>query len=58
MSIYTNSMTGNSGSSTDANTTNTEVQRVRIDFVSPDLYPRYLFLGFTPDNTATDGFDY
>ena len=35
-----------------------EIQRVRIDFVSPDKYTRHLLLAFTPDNAATDGFDY
>ena len=54
MSIYTNSMAGNS----ETNTTSTQVQRVRIDFISPDGYTRHLLLGFTPDNAATDGFDY
>ena len=58
MSIYTNSMTGNIESRQETNTTNTEVQRVRIDFISPDGYTRHLLLGFTPDNAATDGFDY
>ena len=57
ISIYTNSIANNSETNT-TNTTSTEVQRVRIDFVSPDLYTRHLLLGFTPDNAATDGFDY
>ena len=35
-----------------------QIQRVRIDFVSPDKYTRHLLLAFTPDNAATDGFDY
>jgi len=35
-----------------------QIQRVRIDFVSPDKYTRHLLLSFTPDNSATDGFDY
>src|SRR5690606_3236631 len=33
------------------------VQRVRIDFTSPDGYVRHLLLGFTND-IATDGFDF
>ena len=35
-----------------------EVQRVRIDFENPDGYTRHLLLGFTPDDSATDDFDY
>ena len=54
ISIHTNSMSNNS----ETNTTSTQVQRVRIDFVSPDGYTRHLLLGFTPDDAATDGFDY
>jgi hypothetical protein len=36
----------------------TEVQRVRLDFVTPTGFTRHLLLGFTPDNAATDGVDY
>ena len=38
--------------------TNTQVQRVRIDVTTALGYTRHLLLGFTPDNAATDGFDY
>ena len=31
------------------------MQRVRIDFESPNGYVRPLLLGFTTDNAATDG---
>ncbi len=34
------------------------IQRVRIDFTMPNGFVRHLLLGFTPDNTATDGVDY
>lgn len=34
------------------------IQRVRVDFETPLGYTRQLLLGFTPDNAATDGFDY
>ncbi|MBR9915438.1 MAG: T9SS type A sorting domain-containing protein [Algicola sp.] len=34
------------------------IQRVRIDVTTPNGYTRHLLLGFTPDNTASDGFDY
>ena len=34
------------------------MQRVRIDFESPNGYVRPLLLGFTTDNSATDGVDY
>lgn len=34
------------------------MQRIRIDFESPNGYVRPLLLGFTTDNTATDGVDY
>lgn len=35
-----------------------DIQRVRIDFETPMGFVRHLLLGFTPDNSATDGFDY
>lgn len=35
-----------------------QVQRVRIEFVSPTGYIRPLLLGFDPTNTATDGVDF
>ena len=35
-----------------------DIQRVRIDFTSPSGAVRQILLGFTPDNSATDGFDY
>jgi len=35
-----------------------DIQRVRIDFETPDGCSRQLLLGFTPNNAATDGFDY
>ena len=34
------------------------VQRVRLDFTAPDGAVRQILLGFTSDNSATDGFDY
>ncbi|UKM66455.2 hypothetical protein GSB9_03045 [Flavobacteriaceae bacterium GSB9] len=34
------------------------IQRVRIDFTMPNGYVRHLLLGFTLDDTATDGVDY
>ena len=36
----------------------TEIQRVRIYFTSPTGLVRYLLLGFTSDDSATDGFDF
>jgi hypothetical protein len=35
-----------------------DIQRVRLQFSSDDGLIRPLLLGFTPDNAATDGFDY
>lgn len=35
-----------------------DIQRVRVNFTTPTGYTRYLLLGFTPDNAATDAFDY
>ncbi len=35
-----------------------DIQRVRVNFTSPTGHTRYLLLGFTPDNSATDEFDY
>ena len=37
---------------------NSEIKRVRIDVETPLGYVRHLLIGFTPDNAATDGFDY
>ncbi|WP_242121691.1 hypothetical protein [Aestuariivivens sediminicola] len=48
-----------------ANTTNgnttfnsADPQLLRIDFTMPNGYVRHLAIGFTPDNVATDGYDY
>nr|WP_321234059.1 T9SS type A sorting domain-containing protein [uncultured Psychroserpens sp.] len=41
-----------------SSTTSTQVQRVRIDITTSMGYTRHLLLGFTPDNAASDGFDY
>lgn len=35
-----------------------QIQRVRINFQGPDLGIRQLLIGFTPDDSATDNFDY
>lgn len=35
-----------------------DIQRVRIDITTPLGYTRHLLLGFTTDDSATDGFDY
>ena len=35
-----------------------EIQRVRLDFVTPLDYTRHLLLSFTSDNSASDGVDY
>ncbi len=43
---------------TDSPSTNSPIQRVRIDITTPTGYTRHLLLGFTQDNAATDGFDY
>ena len=45
---FTNDNTQNNGA----------IQRVRLDVTTPTGYVRHLLLGFTPDNSATDGFDY
>ena len=37
---------------------NNQIQRVRIAVETPMGYTRHLLIGFTPDNAATDGFDY
>lgn len=41
-----------------AESINSPIQRVRIDFTTPTGYVRHLLLAFTPDNAATDGVDY
>jgi len=35
-----------------------EIQRVRLNFTAPDSSVRQILLAFTPDNSATDDFDY
>ncbi|NNF82401.1 MAG: hypothetical protein HKM99_06625 [Flavobacteriaceae bacterium] len=35
-----------------------QIKRVRLNFHSPENLNRELLLGFTPNNEATDGFDY
>ena len=40
------------------NTSQAQVQRVRLAFESPTGYVRPLLLGFDPTNTATDGVDF
>jgi hypothetical protein len=35
-----------------------EIQRVRVDFKTPNDFIRHLLLGFTPDNAANDGYNY
>lgn len=40
------------------NTVASPIQRVRLRFSSEDGLRRPLLLGFTPDNAASDGFDY
>ena len=35
-----------------------EIQRVRLNLETPSGYMRQLLLGFTPDNAATDSYDY
>jgi len=42
----------------DSPSTNSPIQRVRIDITTPMGFTRHLLLGFTQDNAATDGFDY
>lgn len=39
-------------------TSSNPIQRVRIDVITTMGYTRHLLLGFTSNNTATDGFDY
>ncbi|MEO5789536.1 T9SS type A sorting domain-containing protein, partial [Gelidibacter sp.] len=35
-----------------------DIQRLRLEFKTPEGAIRYLLLGFTPDDAATDGIDY
>lgn len=35
-----------------------DIQRVRISFIASDGFTRFLLLGFTPDNAASDAVDY
>lgn len=52
--LETNGGSKNSGAAYSA----TEIQRVRIYFTSPTGLVRYLLLGFTSDDSATDDFDF
>ncbi|MEZ4856809.1 MAG: LamG-like jellyroll fold domain-containing protein [Gelidibacter sp.] len=49
---YNNSTDGEGDSIVDS------IQRVRLAFTTPEGAKRPLLLAFTPDNAATDGFDY
>ncbi|MGE5944185.1 MAG: hypothetical protein ACM31G_07595 [Flavobacteriales bacterium] len=42
----------------EALTTSSNIQRVRIDFTMPDGYVRHLLFAFTKDNSAGDNYDY
>jgi len=42
----------------ESNNRSTEIQRVRINLETPTGYVRQLLLGFTPDNSASDDYDY
>ncbi|WP_338733415.1 HYR-like domain-containing protein [Mangrovimonas cancribranchiae] len=48
----------NSNNQTEDTTDSNAIKRVRLEFISPEGAVRPLLLGFTPDNTATNGFDY
>jgi hypothetical protein len=48
----------NSSSSLTNNSTTDDIQRVRLSFKTPEGASRYLLLGFTPNNEASDAFDY
>ncbi|WP_223549138.1 T9SS type A sorting domain-containing protein [Aestuariivivens sp. NBU2969] len=50
--------TNNANNSKNSSSTSTEIQRVRIYFTSPNGIIRYLLLGFTSDDSASDGFDF
>ena len=43
---------------TNRDTAEDSIQRVRLEFISPDEYSRLLLLGFVPNGEATDGIDY
>ncbi|WP_370480195.1 hypothetical protein [Tamlana flava] len=43
---------------TEATFSNSEIQRVRIYFTTPNGFVRYLLLSFTSDGIASDGFDF
>lgn len=47
-----------SSQTTEEGTRNNEIKRVRLDVTLPLGYTRHLLLGFTPDNSASDDFDY
>ena len=34
------------------------IEKIQIDFTMPTGYVRHLLMGFTPDNVASDGYDY
>jgi hypothetical protein len=48
----------NGSSSLTNNSTTDDIQRVRLSFKTPEGASRYLLLGFTPNNEASDAFDY
>lgn len=48
----------NTGTNAKNTSENYTIQRVRVDFTSPDGYVRHLLLGFTTNDAATDDFDF
>lgn len=51
-------MAGTSSKTTDTETDEDPIQRVRINFIAPNAAVRPLLLAFVPNNQATDGVDY
>ena len=56
--VFSNGIAKNSSYITKTTANYTDPQLLRIDFTMPNGYIRHLVIGFTPDDAATDGYDY
>lgn len=56
--VFTNGTAKNHNASNNLSVNNTDPQLLRIDFTMPNGFIRHLVIGFMPDNTATDDYDY
>lgn len=56
--IFLNGFAKNNTYSSSASVNSTDPQLLRIDFTMPNGFIRHLVIGFTPNNVASDAYDY